>query len=283
MEEPLFTGFVGIQSLASGIELYSSDLTGAVTSHHEGSVDRSYTIAFNLDDAPIETAFGETGRFHIPGGGGQVVAVSDSIRMANQIEKGTRSRSLLIRVNPESFADDDIAEEIYRNLVSTQLSDFHVCARLQSLVHQLTSPNVSGAIGKLFNESAALEVLARALMTTSDKTTLHSGSLKPRDFLGLTRVRDKIIADPLENYSLSELAHEAGMSVSALKAKFREAFGRPVFAFLSDRRLDLARDLLLKEGWPISRVAYHVGYSHQSSFALAFKRRFGVSPSRMRR
>lgn len=278
-EEPLFEGFMGVQSLSCGIELCSSDLTGLCDSEHEGILDRSFTIAINLDDEQIDTAFGETGRFVLPGRSAQVVAVADAVRMANRIEKGTRSKSLLMRINPESFLDDDIAEEIHGALKGTKLVDMGLCARSFTLAHALANSRATSAVGRLLNESAALELLARALMTQDAGSHLTTYSVKSGDYARLARVRDLIEAHPFVEYSLSQLAGQAGMSLSSFKSKFPQAFGQTVFAFISDIRLDRARYLLQHEGWPVSKVAYHVGYSHQSSFAQAFKRRFGISPS----
>lgn len=279
LEEPLFEGFIGVQSLSCGIDLCSSELTGLCDSEHEGMLDRSFTIAINLDDEQIDTAFGEKGRFVLEGRSAQVVTVSDAVRMANRIEKGTRSKSLLMRINPETFLDDDIAEEIHKTLSDTKLLDMGLCARSYALAHELANSKATGPVGRLLNESAALELLARALTTQDAASHLETHSVKSGDYARLARVRDLIEAHPFEEYSLAQLAGHAGMSISSFKSKFPLVFGQTVFAFINDIRLDRARYLLQREGWPVSKVAYHVGYSHQSSFAQAFKRRFGISPS----
>ena len=51
---------------------------------------------------------------------------------------------------------------------------------------------------------------------------------------------------------------------------------------LTARRMDAAAELLSKPAIPVREVARRVGYCHQSHFARAFQRRYGVSPSAFR-
>jgi AraC-like DNA-binding protein len=52
---------------------------------------------------------------------------------------------------------------------------------------------------------------------------------------------------------------------------------------LTARRMDAAAELLSQPAIPVRDVASRVGYCHQSHFARAFQRRYGVSPSAFRR
>lgn len=95
----------------------------------------------------------------------------------------------------------------------------------------------------------------------------------------LQRVHDCLLADPGRDHSLSALAREAGISVSVLKARYRDTFGETVFQTLRRARLELARSLL-RDGGDIARVAAQVGYDHVSNFTTAYRRRFGTPPRR---
>jgi len=53
-------------------------------------------------------------------------------------------------------------------------------------------------------------------------------------------------------------------------------------AFLSELRLELARHRLASTNVGLAKLAAEVGYDSESSFARAFRRRFGVSPGRSR-
>ena len=63
-----------------------------------------------------------------------------------------------------------------------------------------------------------------------------------------------------------------------LKKGFKELFGVPVYTYVLDKRLELARDLLEKKLY-VSDVANLVGYGNMSHFAAAFRKKYGVNPS----
>ncbi len=79
--------------------------------------------------------------------------------------------------------------------------------------------------------------------------------------------------------SLSELAKEAAMSAPKLNQCFRHLYGTTVFEYLRQQRFNRARTML-EQGLSVTDASLAVGYESPTSFSLAFKKRFGYSPSR---
>jgi AraC family transcriptional regulator, transcriptional activator of the genes for pyochelin and ferripyochelin receptors len=50
------------------------------------------------------------------------------------------------------------------------------------------------------------------------------------------------------------------------------------FGYLHHHRMELARQLLLEGHLSVGAVALAVGYATQGRFAIAFKRKFGITP-----
>ncbi len=278
----MFEGRVGFHALPFGVSLYSSDLQSLRESEHDGMVPRSLTIAVSLAGVTADCAFGSKGRLHLKAGTAAVVSVSDSARLVNRVEAGQYYRGLLVRTRPEDLLDEEVAERVEKLLRATEIAPMEMSGRSALLAQELFSPLAEGCIGRLFAESCALELLARALQTTSHLQEDRLRRVSSPDRAKLLAVRDRIVAEPERAYSLSQLARDAGLSVSALKAKFPEVFGQTVFAFLRDVRMERARDGIELEGWSVSQAAYFVGYRHQSNFSTAFRRKFGVAPSALR-
>jgi AraC-like DNA-binding protein len=84
--------------------------------------------------------------------------------------------------------------------------------------------------------------------------------------------------DPGHQWTVGELAAEAGISRAALARRFTELVGEPPMTFLTDWRLSLAADLLREPGATIGSVAHQVGYSTPFALSTAFKRVRGISP-----
>ena len=96
-----------------------------------------------------------------------------------------------------------------------------------------------------------------------------------------------IRADILQNLTQVRLspkiiAKRQGVTERYIHMLFEETFG----AFVASARLDRARDLLLNPATAairISDIAQRVGYGEITTFNRAFRRRFGDTPSGLRR
>ncbi|MCW3118026.1 MAG: transcriptional regulator, AraC family [Chitinophagaceae bacterium] len=82
--------------------------------------------------------------------------------------------------------------------------------------------------------------------------------------------------------SLSELAKIIGINEYKLKRGFKEIFDNTVFGYLSDARLEIAKNDLLKNKTSASQIASELGYSSVQHFSNAFKKKFGLSPNKLK-
>src|SRR5690348_12583043 len=87
---------------------------------------------------------------------------------------------------------------------------------------------------------------------------------------------------PSAPWTISTLAHEAGLSRSVLAARFRHYLGETPLAYLTRWRLQLGSQMLSSTSYSVAQVAGEVGYESESAFNRAFKRLFGHPPARYR-
>ena len=83
--------------------------------------------------------------------------------------------------------------------------------------------------------------------------------------------------------SLAQCAAAAAMSRFHFSRRFHEAFGLPPHAYLLQRRIERAADLLRHSRLPVGEIAAQCGFPEQSRFSSAFRRLKGVPPSQWRR
>jgi DNA-binding response OmpR family regulator len=83
--------------------------------------------------------------------------------------------------------------------------------------------------------------------------------------------------------SPEDLAHRLGTNEKRLNEAFHQAYSLPIFGWLREQRLRLARQLLAKTDTPVADIAAHCGYASAAHFATAFKERFETSPRDFRR
>lgn len=95
--------------------------------------------------------------------------------------------------------------------------------------------------------------------------------------------RDYAVALLHEPLTLDELARVAAMSPTHFLRVFRQAFGQTPHQFLTERRIERAKDLLRVTNRPVTDICLAVGFESLGSFSALFRRRVGISPAAYRR
>lgn len=87
-----------------------------------------------------------------------------------------------------------------------------------------------------------------------------------------------------ENYSKTDISNEnladiAGMSTVYFRKLFTKRYGVSPMRYLSNIKIDAAKNLLLSNNFSVSDIAEAVGFSNVYSFSRAFKKATGQSPT----
>lgn len=152
---------------------------------------------------------------------------------------------------------------------------------MQAAVQQIFCSTYQGRAGRLFMEAKALELLSHLLAEVDGSAQPGDDparSLDPRIRLARRLLLDNMASPP----NLTELAGQAGLSVTALTRGFRSAFGLSVFEFLRGQRLEKARLLLETGEVNVTEAAYAVGFSSPAHLTRLFSRHFKMTPSQFR-
>ena len=111
----------------------------------------------------------------------------------------------------------------------------------------------------------------------------------PRSVGGLSRRSLKLVLEYIEDtlgqrIELRELAALAGISARHFERAFRQSTGYPPHAYVLERRLDVARHLLINQPeLAIEQIALRLGFSSGSHFSSGFRQRAGCSPTEFRK
>ena len=85
-----------------------------------------------------------------------------------------------------------------------------------------------------------------------------------------------------EQFGVSQLARKIGMSRSNLHRKIKSETGKSVSQFISQVRLEKAKELIRETSLPVSDIAFDTGFHSVSYFSKCFHEYFGVSPRQFR-
>lgn len=83
-------------------------------------------------------------------------------------------------------------------------------------------------------------------------------------------------------YSLAEWAVCYGLSLTTMKDCFKAIYGKPIYAFQKEYKIQMAAQLLLTTQLSISEIAGKIGYSNPNKFSSAFRSIIGMSPREYR-
>jgi AraC-like DNA-binding protein len=142
---------------------------------------------------------------------------------------------------------------------------------------------ISRLHGVLSRPGEALQAESR-LALVEDRLRRHLGRREPapaevHDPGVAARLRDLLDASVPSGLSLSDAAARLGVSEPYLVRAFTREHGLPPHRYLTGRRLDLARRLLL-DGRPPATVATEAGFYDQSHLTRHFLRLLGTTPAR---
>lgn len=158
-------------------------------------------------------------------------------------------------------------------------SDPVIAALTASLMPAFECPDETSA---LFRDHVGWSIAAHVVTRYGG---LSDDSLKP-GALGQwreRRVKELIDANLGGNLSLADIAEDCGISVSHLIRGFKRANGVPPHQWLLQRRVELAKTLLLDPRTPVAVIAVACGFADQSHLTRVFARLAGAPPGAWRR
>lgn len=82
-----------------------------------------------------------------------------------------------------------------------------------------------------------------------------------------------------EKLTIACLADKHQISATNLKKYFKEIYGLSIYAYLKEKRIQKAAELLRETNHEIGKIAGMVGYDNASKFSNSFKSIMGINPS----
>lgn len=83
--------------------------------------------------------------------------------------------------------------------------------------------------------------------------------------------------------SLDELSREFYISPSTLKRQFKNVFGKSLYEYYLEKKMELAKTMLETGNEKVTAVAFLLGYESPSHFISSFKKVHGYSPGKLKK
>jgi AraC-like DNA-binding protein len=150
---------------------------------------------------------------------------------------------------------------------------------IRLILNQLITRKINHSLRPVYIKGKVYELLSYYFSNASESETEHCPYIASEETISKLKHVKEIIIDQMNTPpSLEELAKEVGLNIKKLKTDFKEFYGAPVFTFLLNYKMDLAKKLLQEQQLNVNEIGLHLGYSTSSHFIAAFKRKFGITP-----
>lgn len=259
--------------------------------------DETFRLKREIDQSLIQFYFAPEGGadFHFNAGRYSLQLKKDKcllfynplIALPLNIEVLTHSKLVFLYITVESLhklfvqGSEEIAFLNQENIDKKFYAETPLMPMITLTLNQLFNNKIQGPAQSVFEKAKAYEILALYLNKEEGTDVEHCPFLNDEKNVERIRLAKKILIQKMSSPpTLKELAREIGLNEYKLKEGFKNIYGKTVFQYLNDFRLDVARQQLDTESVKVNDVAYHIGYTNPSHFIAAFRKKFGVTPKK---
>lgn len=156
-----------------------------------------------------------------------------------------------------------------------------ITAAMQRCIYEIVRSTIAGHLQSVFIPNKIAELILLVADDVSKKSNGYSRAMSATlddscNALQLKQWIDQHITEPI---TLSQLASQASLSPTKLKAVFKSCVGLSIMTYVRQQKLAYAYHMLATHQYSVSEVAVLINYQHVQHFTTAFKRMFGQLPS----
>ena len=174
-----------------------------------------------------------------------------------------------------SSLEESLGEKFIVEDFMSAASVFHKDPLLTSVLTALWRDAEVNGLTSAFFEHGLLIVLKQLASYRTKESAVQLA--KPLSDKMLKRTLEYINSQIYSDIRVSALAKYVNLDIRTFTRSFRSATGYAPFEYITMRRMEIAKDLLLK-GYSVTETSMIVGYSNPSKFSAAFRRLNGCAP-----
>ncbi|MDN3663864.1 helix-turn-helix transcriptional regulator [Algibacter miyuki] len=225
----------------------------------------SHTNHFNKNEHNIFFYTSISGALEISEGVVSLVRINFSLKFFNQFL-------------PDENKFKDFRKQIKQNKTGKlKKENCYISSKMHLLIDKIVNSKWTGGYRNIHMNSLVLELLLLQLDQFKNGDIKETKSNDEEKIIKIEAYLAKNFAKPL---TLEFLSKKFGTNEFTLKKSFKAAFGNTVFGYIFDLKMNKAKELLIENKHTISDISEIVGYKNAQHFSTAFKKKYGVTPSK---
>jgi AraC family transcriptional regulator len=153
---------------------------------------------------------------------------------------------------------------------------------LQCALALAAEATTGGLAGEIYVQSIANVLAVHVLRKYAHSVVGHPNFTSALPDNKIKRAREYIETHLASELSLDRIAETAALSTYHFARSFKAATGISPHRYVTQRRIEAAKSLLLSTELPIHEIARQVGISNQSHFTTHFRNFVGCTPKAFR-
>ncbi|MCJ8154800.1 AraC family transcriptional regulator [Chryseobacterium sp. SSA4.19] len=182
-------------------------------------------------------------------------------------------------INPEVSNEN---AEILASMVNNQyiflnkLAPPYMTVEMHIILKEIISYSKKGMMQKLFVEAKIIKLLILIFEQFNEKNTLTA---MPQTPLIIRRFVDE---NYQRNIKVEEIGKTIGINQNTIRKSFKAHYHMTVSDYMAELRMLKAKKLIINKEMMIKEIAIECGYEYVQNFSRAFKKKFGISPEKLR-
>jgi AraC-like DNA-binding protein len=182
-------------------------------------------------------------------------------------------------INPDSNKESaDILESMIRNnyIFLHKQTPPYMTVEMHMILKEIISYSKKGVMQKLFVEAKIIKLLILIFEQFNEKNTVEETPKTP------SMIKKFVDENYHKNIKVEEIGKLIGINQNKIRKEFKAQYHITVSDYIAELRMLKAKKLIINKEIMIKEIAIECGYEYVQNFTRAFKKKFGVSPEKLR-
>lgn len=249
--------------------------------------DLMYKLLYNLDDN--ETV--DDSKTDFNSNRHNVLLYSTNVVRKGVFRKNINIRRVLVIFTTswltENYAEasikmDNLVQDLATKNKATLISE-KLDTQSRFVVTQLANELDRSSFPQIHIKTASFILLNDFLNKIVQRSRKDILSDQTLHYYTMVRVEEKIVQSINQKLpNLDQLATEFNLSLSTLKRHFKIVYGKNIYQYYQEKRMEWGKAQLEKGNTTIGEIATQLGFYKINNFSIAFKKYFGVLPRELK-
>lgn len=182
-------------------------------------------------------------------------------------------------IDPHSTIE---SAEILENMKNNNFIFLHkqtppiMTVEMHMILKEILGYSKKGIMQKLFIEAKIIKLLILIFEQFNEKDIEEDLSKTPET------IKKFLDENYHKNLKIEEISKIIGINQNKLRREFKEQYQTTIVNYISELRMLKAKKMIVNNRIMIKEIAIECGYEYVQNFTRAFKKKFGVSPEKLR-